>query len=156
MMPQKIPHEITLITDAEEIKRLYDFIRAQPFDYPGYLEWVEKCRRELELGSKRALVARSQGVIVANLIFQAHKQEPHVIEIKNVRVDPHYQRRGLFTQLERQLEVRVTQEGYRRIIGDTHATNIPFIAASQKLGFRKVAEESLYNAVLETILVKDL
>ncbi|HLC72540.1 MAG TPA: GNAT family N-acetyltransferase [Candidatus Nanoarchaeia archaeon] len=147
---------IGLVTDMEEIRRLYDFIRAQPFDYPRYLDWVEKCKRELELGIKRALVVKSQGIIVADLVFQAHKQERGVIEIKNVRVNPNYQRRGLFRQLVEQLEEQVMQEGYRRIVVDTHATNMPFITASQRLGFRRVAEEPLYSDQLEVILVKDL
>ncbi len=155
-MVEQTTLDLSLVIDPEEIRKLYEFIRQQPFDYPGYLEWVEKCRRELELGSKQALVVKSQGVIVADLVFQRHKQESHAIEIKNVRVDPYYQRNGLFTQLERQLELQVAQEGYKRIIVDTHATNLPFILAAQKVGFRKVAEEPLYDTKLEVILAKDL
>jgi len=41
--------QIQIATTPEEIERLYDFIRQFPFDYLSYLQWLEKCKRELEL-----------------------------------------------------------------------------------------------------------
>jgi len=46
-------HKIQLLTDPEEVQRLYEFIRRFPLDYPDYFQWLEKCKRELELGYKK-------------------------------------------------------------------------------------------------------
>ena len=86
-MEQDKEMKIELVKDAGEIEQLYDFIRKHPLDYPNYLDWVEKCKRELELGYKKAFVCRKKGEIVGNLIFQKHKEDSSVLEMKNGRVD---------------------------------------------------------------------
>lgn len=146
----------TLITDPEEIRVLYEFIQSQPLNYPRYEEWVKKCIRELEIGYKKALVYGVNGSIRANLIFQRHKQDPHVLEIKNCRVDPNFRRQGIFTSLVRAVEQYAKLHRFQRITVDTHSDNVSFIEAAKKLGFRVDAQEHLYGASLETILIKEV
>lgn len=155
-MLQLIHAEIALVTDPGEIKRLYAFIKAQPLDYPNYDAWVEKCLQELQAGVKHALVARTNELILANVIFQTHKQEPRILEVKNCRVDISYRGKGIFTKLMVAVEEYAREKGYQRIIVDAHTSNIPFIKAAERTGFRKDGEEPLYNEKLETILVKDI
>ena len=49
-------YRVELIKNPDEIKRLYEFIRRFPLDYPGYESWLEKCFRELNEGYKKAFV----------------------------------------------------------------------------------------------------
>jgi len=149
--------KIHLVKDEEEIKQLYEFIKKFPLDYPSYFDWVEKCFRELQLGYKKAFVYKPNGHIVANLIFQKHKEDPKIIELKNGRVEEHYQRKKIFTLLYKAVEDNARQNNFLKIIGDTHKDNIPVIKTLKELDFKIEAEQSLYEkSKLEIILSKEL
>ena len=94
-----------LITDLDEINELYDFIRAYPLNYPGYMQWLKKCVDELKLGYKKAFVYRHKGKIVANLVFQQHKEESSVLELKNCRVAEKFRHKKIFSNLVSGLEI---------------------------------------------------
>lgn len=145
-----------LITDPEEIRQLYEFIKRFPYDYPDYLTWVEECFRELQLGYKKAFVYRVNNQIVGNLIFQQHKEDPKVLEMKNGRVEPRYRRKKIFTNLCNAIEKYARENGFKRIIADTHNDNTSIIQTLKKLGFEVETNEPLYSERLETILAKDL
>lgn len=148
---------IKLITDPAEIQQLYDFIRRFPLDYPNYDGWVQQCYEELCLGTKKALVCKLEGVIIGNLIFQKHKREPRVLELKNGRVEPQYRRRRIMSRFLKNIEEFARNNGdYNRIIADTHTGNLPVIKTLERAGFRIEAEENLYNQKQEVILIKDL
>ena len=73
----------TLLTDPEEITRVYGFVKQFPLDYPNYSLWLEKCRRELELMYKKAFYTSDNSEnIIGSVIFQRHKQERSILEIK--------------------------------------------------------------------------
>lgn len=144
-----------LITDPEEIRELYKFIKSRPLGYPDYLIWVEKCFRELQIGEKKAVAYRVNGKIVANLVFQRHKEDGRLLELKNGRVDEAYMGRGIFAELLRETESYARDNGFLRIICDTHDENVTQVF--QALGYRIECRESLYEpGMLETILVKDI
>ena len=145
-----------LITDIEDINELYDFIRAYPLDYPDYMLWVRKCIDELKLGYKQAFVFRHKGKIVANLVFQQHKQDSSVLELKNGRIADGFKKKKIFSSIMKQLEGYAFEHGYKRIQADTHADNYEVLKTFEKLGFKIESHENLYSANLETILVKDL
>lgn len=147
---------VKLVTGGEEIKQLYEFIKSRPLDYPGYLRWVEKCRRELELGSKNAFVYLVGENIVANAVFQAHKQDPFVLEIKNMRVEEPYRRNGIFKKLVKRVGDYAGASGFRRLVCDCHAGNEEVIAALTAVGFEVEGNERLYDDKFETILAKRL
>jgi len=149
--------KVHLVKDEEEINRLYEFIKKLPLDYPGYLDWAEKCFRELQLGYKKAFVYKPNGHIVANLIFQKHKKDPKIIELKNGRVEKHYQRKKLFTLLYKAVEEYARKNNFLKIVGDTHKDNIPVLKTLKELGFNIEAEQPLYErGKLEIILSKEL
>src|SRR3989344_5145915 len=112
--------KIHLVKDEKEIKQLYEFIKKLPLDYPGYLDWTKKCLRELQLGYKKAFIYKPNGHIVANLIFQKHKKDSKTVELKNGRVEECYQRKKIFTLLYKFVEEHAKQNGFLKIIGDTH------------------------------------
>jgi RimJ/RimL family protein N-acetyltransferase len=148
---------IKLISDPEEIKRLYEFIQKFPYDYPNYMAWVDKCYRELQLGYKKAFICINDGEIIANLIFQKHKQDPKSLELKNGRVDERYRRRKIFTSLYRAVEHYAHENGFLRIIADTHIDNQSVITTLENQGFVIEAKENLYHKdKLEVILSKKI
>jgi len=149
--------EIRLISDQKEIKQLYEFIKRKPLDYPGYLDWLEKCKRELELGCKKAFAYFAKDQIVANIIFQRHKKDPLVLELKNGRVDEGYSGRGVFRKLIDEVENYAKNEGFKRIVGDCHIENVEVIQVLEKLGFRVESAEKLYEKTrVESVLAKEL
>lgn len=146
-----------LITEPEEIEQIYEFIKRFQYDYPDYLIWVEQCFRELQLGYKKAFVYKINNEIIASLIFQQHKTEPKILEMKNARVKPRYRRRKIFTSLYDAVEKYAKEKGFKRITCDTHKDNLPVIQTLKSLGFTIEAEETLYTRKrLESILSKNL
>ena len=155
-LKNQLTTKANLVTEPEEIRKLYEFIKACPLDYPDYLAWVDKCFKELERGYKKAFAYKINDNIVGNIIFQKHKENPHVLEIKNCRVEPEYRRQHIFTELYNLVERYAKDYGFKKIICDTHSDNTTFIRTMEGMGFKRKREETLYSQRLETILAKDL
>jgi len=148
--------KIKLIKNQEGINELYNFIKQFPLDYPDYMLWVEKCKRELELGYKRAFVCTKDNEIIANLVFQPHKEDRSTLELKNARVKEEYERKNIFKKMVKEAERYARANSFKRIRGDTHESNIAITKALKNLGFKIEAKEQLYSAKKELILAKDL
>jgi len=149
-------YRVGLIKNSDEIRRLYDFIKRFPLDYPGYESWLEKCFRELNEGYKKAFVCGVDSTIIGEIIFQPHKEIPDVLEIKNIRVEPEYQGRKVFSRLLDKTEEYAVRNKFRKIICDTHSNNDEMINVLRKNGFVAEREECLYDDRLETILIKPI
>jgi GNAT superfamily N-acetyltransferase len=148
--------QIKLLSDPKEIQKVYAFVKQFPLDYPDYFQWLEKCRRELELGYKHAFyVINSKGLIIGSIIFQQHKRDGKILEIKNLRVDPQFEQQGLWSLLEAMTELYARDQGYRRIQGDAHPENL-VVDFMQKRGYKVESQATLYTAKKEIVLVKDL
>lgn len=149
-------HKIQLLTNSEEIQGVYDFIKQFPLDYPDYFQWIEKCRSELQLGYKHSFYAtNSGGQVIGSIIFQPHKQDKQILELKNLRVGLQFEQQGIGSLLEALTELYAKEQGYKRIQGDAHPEN-SVIDFMKKRGYRIEAQESLYTAKKEAILVKDI
>lgn len=145
-----------LNTNSEEVNRIYDFVRQFPLDYPDYFVWLEKCKRELELGYKKAIYSTNfDGRIIGSAIFQPHKQEKGVLELKNLRVDSSCEQQGIGSLLISSMELYAQEKRFKRILVDTHQGNLG-IEFLQKRGYNIEAQESLYTAQKEVILCKDI
>ncbi|MFA5382349.1 MAG: GNAT family N-acetyltransferase, partial [Candidatus Micrarchaeia archaeon] len=113
-----------ILSDPELIQTLYTFIKRFPLDYPDYELWLEKCKRELELGYKQgAYITNSEGVILGSLIFQKHKQDSSILELKNLRVHPVFEGNKIGTKLIQTVEEFAKEQGFKRIQGDAHSSN---------------------------------
>ncbi|MDP1696055.1 MAG: GNAT family N-acetyltransferase [archaeon] len=151
-----MPFQIKLLTDTREIMPLYEFIRQFPLDYPDYSLWLKKCKRELELMYKKAFYATNDaGIIAGSAIFQRHKQEHSILEIKNLRVSPEFERNGLGSILIDSVEQFAREFRFKRMQCDAHPEN-PAIKFLEKRGFSINAEETLYSIGNEIILCKDI
>ncbi len=149
-------HKVELIKDPGEVTQLYEFIKKMSLDYPDYQLWVEKCKRELELGIKKGLVMRDNDKIIAEMVFQNHKDDNKILEIKNVRVDDAYRGRGYFGIFLAEAEKYARKHDLKRIMVDCHSDQIKIVETTLKYGFKLESNEKLYNDKLESILVKDI
>ena len=76
------------VSNSSELKALVDFLIKNNPGYKGYEDWVQRSEYEMDAGYKRTILAYSNDVMVADLIWQPHKQLPRTKEIKNLRVHP--------------------------------------------------------------------
>lgn len=150
--------QVKLITDQEEIEAIYSYIKKFPLDYPNYFDWLEKCKEELEAGYKKGFYARnSEQKIIGSIIFQPHKQEKQILEIKSMRVSPEYQRRRVGSILYNLVEEYAYENRFGKIQVDAHADNSSIIQFFATKGFNIEAQESLYSpSKMEVILSKTL
>jgi len=145
-----------ILTDREEVGRLFAHIQQIPLDYPQYSEWLKKCRREVELGYKTAIVTRNeQEAIVGSLIVQRDKKDWLILEPKNLIINSRYNQQGVGSQLINTLEAYARENCFKKIRGDIHEDN-PLKEFLIKRRFKIGARETLYSAETELIICKDL
>lgn len=149
--------QVKLLSSFEEIQKLYDFVKQYPLDYPDYFVWLEKCRKQLETGDKMAIYATDNGSIIGSVIFQRHKEDRLVLEVKNFRVSERCAGRGIGSALEIMLCSYGRSNGFKTVRIDTHYDNFPMIRFLEKRGYFFEREENLYVPnKKEVILAKNL
>lgn len=74
-------------------------------DYPDFEEWLQRAHAQLKSEEKRAVLALSGGDIVGAVIYQRHRRDAGVLEIKNVSVRPDARGRHVASFLLRNAEV---------------------------------------------------
>lgn len=145
------------LVPPEEAVRVYNFIKGKSLDYPGYMDWVEKCRRQLELGEKEALAVSLDGVVLGSIVFQALKRDRLILEVKNFRVSEEHKGIGIGSSLDSSLLTLARLKGFRRIQIDTHTDNSEMIEFLIKRGYVAQSQENLYDPTKqEIIFVKEV
>jgi len=149
-------YKVEFAAYVEEIRMLYEFIKKFPEDYPNYFDWVEQCFEELDRGYKNAFFceSKSNGEIIGSLIFQRHKNDQTILEMKNGRIEPKYRRKKIFTDMYSKLERYARENGFKRIIGDCHENNASVIKTLENLGFTQDSTETLYDSKTKEIIFK--
>ena len=143
------------INPLNEIEELYQFIKRHHLNYPNYFSWIERCKKELEQGIKSAFCAYVSDKIVGNIIFQRHKEDNTILEIKNFRVLLKFQNQGVGSKLLLEVENFAKREKFKRMQIDTHDDNLQLIDFLKKKGFKIDGEAYLYtNSQVEVILSK--
>lgn len=146
-----------LITGPDEIKKVYEFIKQFPLDYPDYGRWLEKMKRELELRYKSGFFVTNKKGVIGSIIFQPHKQDSSVLELKNLRVLPSYEKKGIGAKLLKLAEDYAIEKGFKKLQGDAHEDNFKVIRFMLKHGFRRESKENLYlPSKIEVILSKEI
>ncbi len=149
-------HKIKMISSPEESRELYKFLKHYPLDYLDYLIWLDKCRREIELGYKKAIYCtNANNLIVGSIVFQPHKQDSSILELKNLRVDPLYEHKGAGSILEQLAKMYACDMGFKRVQGDAHADS-PVIDFMLRRGYKIESEECLYTSKKEIIFIKEI
>lgn len=108
--------------DDKDLKPLERFLFSQDLGYSGYEKWIKKtCLPELYFNQKQGLAVIANNAIIADIIFQQHKQLPETLEIKNLRIDSRYRKRDIAHFLMKQAEVYARQTNQEQIIADFRA-----------------------------------
>ena len=144
------------VDTSRDIARLKSFLFPLALHYPAYEAWVEAvCLPDIEQGYKHALLASSNGHIVGDAVFQAHKELPRTREIKNMRIHPGFRGRDLGHFLMRQIEVEAPEE-YDALICDTDASERGILHFLRFCGFQEIYRAPLYSGnYVDVILVKN-
>ncbi len=135
---------IGLISDRDEVQRIYNFIKAHPLDYPNYADWTEKCRRQLELEEKGAIYETYDTKVIGCIVYQQHREDRHCIEIKNFRVDPNYRKKGVGTRLEFRICSIARASHLHKVYVDVSPINHDMVTFLLKKGYILEAKEPLY------------
>ncbi|MFC1697168.1 hypothetical protein ACFL1H_02455 [Nanoarchaeota archaeon] len=141
------------LASNKDIKQTIDFLFNKDLNYPKYDEWIMKTEHELYSGYKNAFICLSGGKMIADLIFQPHKEMPRFRELKNLRVLPVYRRRYIANFLLRQAEVE-DSELFDAIVIDSRSDqkDVLFLLASN--GYSQLGKRALYDDNEDIIMIK--
>lgn len=115
-------------------------------DYPDFDEWAEKVHAQLRSESKRAVVAVSGGCVVGAAVYQPHRSEAGVLEIKNLTVRPDARGRHVASFLLRNAEVEGLRDfGSRSVVVDAKARNFAIGAFLLRNGYAALGARDLYG-----------
>ena len=140
--------------DIQSLGQLDDlsrFLLSQSLDYKDYDRWVERSRHEIRSGSKSAITAYSNGIIVGDIIFQGHKSIPNVREIKNIRIDPQLQGRGFAQFMVKQAEIE-NGNGYDAIMVDAPVNKLDVYGFLIHMGYKPLITVPLYDRNSQDII----
>lgn len=145
---------IKLENTPKEIMKIYQYIKSFNLNYPNYNAWVEKCKKELESNYKKAHYYTRNSDILGIIIFQPHKKEKNILEIKNFGVSSPNKKKGVGSRLYDSVEQYAKKQKFKKIQIDTHDNEmIDFLL---KKGFKIMKKEALYSSSqIETILQKN-
>jgi len=141
--------------DRQDIKCAEEFLLKQDLGYPQYEDWVQTAMGEIEQRYKTCLLAYSGGTLVADLVYQPHKELGLFRELKNLRINPIWRMRGLARFMIKQAEVDT--DGLMGIVCDVREGETEVIGFLSVLGYQKIAGVSLYDShAKDIIMVKPL
>ncbi|MBT7902521.1 GNAT family N-acetyltransferase [Candidatus Woesearchaeota archaeon] len=135
------PLTITTVQDETDLALLLDFMRKQPQYYDHYEDWLfGKCQARMESGRYKPIIAISEGVVIGDSVYQFLPDG--TVEIKNFRIDPHYQNRSLGRFLMRQVQVE-TEDAPMQL--DVSIDNFEGVEFFIHQGFHIVKRDELYS-----------
>lgn len=141
------------VEDRRDRLKLIDFLALQDLGYPRYDEWVQRVDAGIEFGWKTGIIALSQGRVVGDLIYQAHKKMPRVRELKNLRIDPAFENRYFGKFMLRQAEIGLGND-FDLILCDARADQLEVIRFMVSCRYKVVAKLNLYDDNLDVVLAK--
>lgn len=129
--------------------------------YPDYDPWLEKVEDQLEIGTKRAMLALDGDSPIGAVIYQRHEEDPSVLEIRNISVAPERGGRYVGSFALRNVEIEgATMDfpGVNTVTVDTKVTNNSMIdfLISHGYGITKVTDLYDKGADLDVVLTKSL
>lgn len=149
--------------EDNDLKTLENFLTNQNLGYPNYEKWIKKtCLPELYFGEKKGYCVRvnENNAIVANIIFQQHKQLPKTLEIKNLRVDNKLRRRDIAHFLMKQAEVQAISKNNELIILDFRAEIKNYSREILNFllfcGYEILYKTELYHPGVDFVMIKKL
>lgn len=115
-------------------------------DYPDFDHWLNKVWVQLRAEEKRALLALVGGRVVAAVVYQRHRDDRTVLEVKNISVRPDWRGRLVASFLLRNAEVEGARDfGSRSAVVDAKAGNLGVRAYLLRNGYRPTEVRDLYG-----------
>lgn len=117
-------------------------------DYPDYDEWIQKTQEQIELGSKRAMLAYFGREPVGTVVYQRHETRPGVVAIRNISVSPDAKGRYVGSFLLRNTELEAVTQDYpecNEILVDTKISNSGMISFLIGHGYQLEEVTDLYG-----------
>lgn len=144
------------LEDTSQLRQLVAFMAAQDLRYPRYDEWVQRAETELDEGTKRAIIA-TDGKIIGNAVWQTHKVNASLLELKNLRIDSRLRGRGFARFMLRQVTIAGRKQGYAGIMCDLREDHPGVTGLLQQEGYIRLIERSLYDPhVPDVVMFKPL
>ncbi|MFA5060934.1 MAG: GNAT family N-acetyltransferase [Candidatus Pacearchaeota archaeon] len=137
----------------EEISKITSYLASLNLDYPNYLLWVKKCKKELISGYKQSFYVTDKKIIGV-IIFQPHKEQENVLEIKHFSIEKNYWDKGIGSLLLDLLEDYFRKTSFKNIRVDTHEENTNLINFFKRKGFKTIKKEYLYNPLQKEIILQ--
>ena len=142
------------LSTEKELGKLLEFLSRQSLGYPGYQDWVMRSEHEINAGYKKAILGLSREKLVANVIYQSHKQIGRIREIKNLRVAPEARNMGIGRFLLRQAETEDRGE-YDVVLCDVRSEQKDVISMLALSGYASIGQRPIYDSGHEDmVLVK--
>lgn len=114
--------------------------------YPDYFDWLQKVHAELKGGGKRAMIALDHGQVCGVVIYQEHKTQKGVLELKNLTVRPDLKGRYIASFLLRNAEIEGGEEFKSgSVVCDAKVSNTPIRFFLLKHGYQILGQIDLYN-----------
>lgn len=85
------------------------------------------------------ILGEVEGKVVATGAFKKRSEE--VAEVKRMRVDPEYQRRGFGQAILKELEKRVIERGYKKMVLDTSENWTKARNLYEKNGYKEIGRK---------------
>lgn len=139
--------------DFTELRSLLGFLWRQDLGYPAYSDWVTRTGHEIDSGYKQAILAYEDGRLIADIVFQPHKEIRGLREIKNLRVDTSVRFRKFGSFLLRQAEFLRAEE-YDWLIADFRADQNAVERLLVDENYQVCSVRSLYDDSPDKIVVK--
>ena len=149
--------DVFIADSPEQINKICEYIESFDLNYPNYKAWVAKCKSELISNYKKCFFVEKNKKIIGSIIFQPHKKEKNILEIKNFRVSLEHRGKGIGSRLYNEIERYARERGFKIIQIDTHEDNQELIEFLIKKSFKVIERKSLYEKTrVEIILQKNL
>ncbi len=144
------------VEDKKDLEKLIKWIRPQGLNYPNWYSWVNKSFFEILSGYKKAIIVESNNLVLGSIIYQTHKENKWLLEIKNARISPRFWNKYCGSFLFKQVEVE-TKGKYGAIICDLKSNQKGVFNFLLRQGYIPFGERALYdNHNPDIIMVKPL
>jgi ribosomal protein S18 acetylase RimI-like enzyme len=112
--------------------------------YPDEFDWAEKAYEESRIGVKRHMVLFDHEQIVGTVIYQRHKTEPHVLEIKRFSIEPSARGRDLASALLTNTEIEGMREFGTTVVRGDSKMKSGINGFLIRKGYRRIGIDDLY------------
>ncbi|MCR4327026.1 MAG: hypothetical protein NUV46_00405 [Nanoarchaeota archaeon] len=142
------------VEDRKSLDKLIKFLKPQSLNYPNWETWIDKVYFETLSGYKEAMILKTNGEVVGDVICQPHKELKWLYEFKNIRIHPQFRNRFCASFLAKQVEYKA-RELFSAIVVDLKSSEKETFQFFLRMGYFPIGEKPLYDGTNpDTIMIK--